>query len=446
MPRATSICGHFTTPRGAPPLFIEPIKIGAPDFIDRVCERIHQTAAHSEPHVFCPPVCAFTEPSGAAAENLAEGVALSVECDANPYAALKKLAGILGKPTAIVASGGTWKNPETGRLEKKLHCHWRLVEPTRDPADHARLYEARALAAEIVGADKTAVALVHPLRWAGSWHRKTDTPRLVRLRVNADAEIELGEALDRLREACPMKPPPAGDGHDRDEEGRDLKALLPELEAAMSVIPNNEEWEGWSRIGMALWVASGGQGFDAFDAWSKKHPKYDERNTKMRWGKYYLSPPDRIGAVTIFYLANQADPSWRSKIKIPEAPDWQKKELEKAERALAEQERALAEKARIDELARMSRVEYDRKRKTAAADLKIRTKTLDEEVEKRRRQPGAKPSPQPDKIETLKKNRRRLGAGTGHSRPLRQSRAETRINRRNHQRQNPLLDAHIPPL
>jgi hypothetical protein len=94
---------------GAPPLFVEPVKIGAPDFIERVCERTHEAAAHPEPHVFCPPICAFIEPNGAATENLAEGVALSVECDTNPYAALQKLRGILGEPTAIVASGGTWK-------------------------------------------------------------------------------------------------------------------------------------------------------------------------------------------------------------------------------------------------------------------------------------------------------------------------------------------------
>src|SRR5262249_10160815 len=114
----------------SPPLFVEPVRIGAPDFIDRVCGRIHEAAAHAEPYVFCPPLCTFTQPNGAATENLAEGVALSVECDSNPYAAAKKLTGIIGKPTATVVSGGTWKNPETGRLEYKVHLHWRLVEPT----------------------------------------------------------------------------------------------------------------------------------------------------------------------------------------------------------------------------------------------------------------------------------------------------------------------------
>jgi hypothetical protein len=270
---------------GAPPLFVEPVKIGAPDFIERVCERIREAAAHPEPHVFCPPVCVFTEPNGAATGNLAEGIALSVECDANGEAARKRLTSILGVvPTVTVASGGTWLNPETNRLEAKLHLHWRLVEPTRDTADHARLYEARALAAEIVGADKTAVALVHPLRWAGSWHRKTDTPRLVCLKTRPDSEIELGEALERLREARAASVPPRPNGHDRDEDGCDLTAPLSKLAAAMAAIPNDEtiSWEAWNRIGMALWVASTAQGFAIFDTWSLKHPKYDAETTKAR--------------------------------------------------------------------------------------------------------------------------------------------------------------------
>jgi hypothetical protein len=375
---------------GVPPLFVEAVRMGAPDFIDRVCERIHEAAAHPEPHVFCPPVCAFAKPNGAAAENLAEGVALSVELDASPYAALKKLTAILGKPTAVVASGGKWKNA-AGRLEAKLHLHWRLVEPTRDAADHERLREARALAAEIAGADKTAISTVHPLRWPGSWHRKTETARLVTLhQINPDVEIELGDALEHLREACPTKPPagngqPAGNGRDQDEEGRDLRAPLHELEAAIGVIPNNNAaWGEWNRVGMALWMASNGAGFDIFDAWSKKNPKYDERNTKLRWNHYYQSPPSRIGAGTIFHLAGQADAHWHSKIKLPEAPDWQKKVVADANKALAEQERAQAEKQRIDELARKTRMGYDREREAAAAELGVRRETLDREVEERR--------------------------------------------------------------
>jgi hypothetical protein len=334
---------------------------------------------------------------------------LSVECDSHATAGLKKLTSVLRvPPTAIVASGGLWKN-EAGRPEAKLHLHWRLVEPTRDAADHEKLTEARALAAELVGADKSATSIVHPLRWPGSWHRKTNTPRIARLKTNPDSEIELGEALERLREACPPKAHAAGNGHDRDEEGRDLRASLPELEAALSVMPNDATWDAWNRVGMASWVASEGKAFDAFDDWSKKSIKYNERNTRVRWNHYCQSPPSRIGAGTIFHLAVQADPDWRSKIKIPEAPDWQKKIVEVANRADAEQERVLAEQRRIDELARKSRVEYDRERKKAAADLKIRTKTLDDEVEKRRRQRGTSTKKPPDDKERLKVLERAAG-------------------------------------
>jgi Protein of unknown function (DUF3631)/Primase C terminal 2 (PriCT-2) len=368
---------------GAPPLFVEPVQVGAPDCVDRICERIEQAAAHPEPHVFCPPLCTFSEPNGAATENLAEGVALSVECDSSPYAALKRLTGILGNPTAVVASGGTWKNPETGRLEAKLHLHWRLAEPTRDPADHARLYEARALAAEIVGADKTAVALVHPLRWAGSWHRKTGTPRLVRLKARPDSEIELGEALDRLREVhAASAAPRTGNGHDRDDEGRELMAPLSELKAAMAVIPNTDlDWNAWNRIGMALRVASSGQGFDAFDAWSRKSSKYDAETTKARWEHYATSPPQRIGAGTIFHLANEADARWRNRHAA----------TEKAAKSKAENE----EQALLDALAKKGPIEYDRERKRAAKQLGIRPGTLDDVVKALRDEAAAKELPCP---------------------------------------------------
>lgn len=251
-----------------------------------------------------------------------------------------------------------------------MHLHWRLVEPTRDPADHARLYEARALAAELVGADKTAVALVHPLRWAGSWHRKTDTPRLVRLKARPDVEIELGEALERLREAhAGSAAPKRGNGHDRDEEGRDLIAPLSKLAAAMAVIPNDEatSWEIWNRMGMALWVASSGQGFAIFDAWSLKHSKYDAGTTKARWEHYGKSPPDRIGAGTLFYLADQAAPGWLDRYVA----------AERAKKGAAESE----EQALLNALAKKSPFEYEQARAEAAKKLNIRRSALDDLVD-----------------------------------------------------------------
>lgn len=51
------------------------------------------------------------------------------------------------------------------------------------------------------------------MRWPGSWHLKID-PILCRVdSVNADAEIDLGNALEKLRTAAPGPPRPNGHDH-----------------------------------------------------------------------------------------------------------------------------------------------------------------------------------------------------------------------------------------
>ena len=77
--------------------------------------------------------------------------------------------------------------------------------------------------------------------------------------------------------------------------------------AALCAIPNAgaADWEGWNRIGMAAWAASGGNiaGLAAFHAWSSQHPTYDADETDRRWAHYAISPPTSIGAGTLFHLA-----------------------------------------------------------------------------------------------------------------------------------------------
>jgi hypothetical protein len=84
------------------------------------------------------------------------------------------------------------------------------------------------------------------------------------------------------------------------------------LAAAMDVIPNDEgtSWASWNDVGMALFRASGGSeaGFDLFNKWSKKWPRYNGSRTSERWRAYAASPPDRIGAGTIFRMATEASP------------------------------------------------------------------------------------------------------------------------------------------
>jgi hypothetical protein len=96
-------------------------------------------------------------------------------------------------------------------------------------------------------------------------------------------------------------------------------ARIDELEAAMAVIPKDRNWDDWNKIGMALWRATGGsdEGFELFDRWSAKNEEqYDEETVRKRWQAYFGSPPSRIGAGTIFYLADQASPDWRRDYEI----------------------------------------------------------------------------------------------------------------------------------
>jgi hypothetical protein len=151
--------------------------------------------------VFAPPVATFKTDCGAAEKDIANGLSLSVECDQRPAEARVKLTSVLGPPTIALASGGEWVNPHTGELQPKLHLHWRLARPTRAFAEHAALKEARRAAMILIGADATGVPLVHPMRWAGSWHRKGQ-PRLASiLACNADIEIDISLALSLLKQA-----------------------------------------------------------------------------------------------------------------------------------------------------------------------------------------------------------------------------------------------------
>ena len=63
---------------------------------------------------------------------------------------------------------------------------------------------------------------------------------------------------------------------------------------------------------MAFWRASGGsaEGFAAFEKWSRKSSKYDAKATQARWEHYSTSPPEKIGAGTLVYLARKADASF----------------------------------------------------------------------------------------------------------------------------------------
>jgi hypothetical protein len=295
--------------RGKPPILIQAVRVGEgySAIVAQAARAIVRTANSDSPGVFAPPVATFTNPTSAADADIANGVALSVELDeGDPIQLRRRLEGILGPVTIVVQSGGEWTDPDTGEIHQKSHLHWRLSEPTRNADEHALLKRARRAAATLVGADMTAVPINHPLRWPGSWHRKAG-PRLAIIKAgNPAAEIHLNEALEQLEEAIEA----AGLKLDIQihSAGIEPQAAATRVASALAVLPNvSSDWEFWNYVGLAAWRATGGSedGYTAWADWSAKSSKHHEDDCLARWKHYSTSPPTRIGAGTIFYLAKQ---------------------------------------------------------------------------------------------------------------------------------------------
>jgi hypothetical protein len=314
-----------------PPADIRAVALakGLPGLVAAATARATYVANLGEPTVFAPPICTFKAPKPASEENLAEGLAISVECDEHPTVARQLLTGLLGLPTLVIASGGSWTDPDTGELQDKLHAHWRLREPTRDPDEHQRLKRARRIAALLAGSDKTATPMVHPLRWPGSWHLK-GAPRLATIiDINPDAEIDLDDALHELETASVLRElnadeRPPGNGADT--------AIAPDedLEALAATIGNPDlPWARWNTIGMAFHGASGGSdaGLAAFDRWSGKSSKHEPGATAARWENYQRSPATRMDSMAkLVALAQEIDSTFRrpslDRPSVKEPPDW----------------------------------------------------------------------------------------------------------------------------
>ena len=273
--------------------------------------------------VFAPPIATFRCAQKANEANLANGVVIGVELDeGDTTKARKRLEGLLGPATIVVASGGEWIDPDTGEIFAKTHLYWRLSEPTRDPADHATLKHARQLACVLVNADPTAKTSVHPMRWPGSWHLKAK-PKLARVvTLNNATEVHLPEAVEALETAAEAAgllevglPQPKGSSTKR--------ATLELVESALAALPNDDEhWDIWIKIGLLVYAATGAsaEGLDAWVTWSAKSKKFAAGACEERWGHFAMSPPTRGGAVTLFMLAKAA--GWKRPDPQPiDAPD-----------------------------------------------------------------------------------------------------------------------------
>jgi len=266
--------------------------------------------------VFAPPVAIFGEgrnKDGArfgGETNIVCAPAITAELDERPQESLDALRDVLGEPTLVVASGGVWNG------QPKLHAYWRLGEPATTDEAKATLKTARKMATRLVGADGSAVALSHPMRWPGSWHTKGE-PRMCEIvGGDPDREIKLQwavEALDDALLARGLEVDGRGALARAERKGFSTPREWPaeDLHQAADAIPNADVgWNEWNNTGMAFYDASHGSadGLEAFIRWSEKSHKGNADDAERRWKHYASSPPSELSGHKLIALARDNAP------------------------------------------------------------------------------------------------------------------------------------------
>jgi hypothetical protein len=128
----------------------------------------------------------------------------------------------------------------------------------------------------LAAADPTGKPIVHPLRWPGSWNRKTEPGRMCTIAAcNDGAEIHLVEALQRLQEAVEASGLAGHDAAETERQSSAPIAPLPRLTSAMAAIPNagtEVHYDQWIKFGYACCRATGSpdEAYRLWDTWSRK--------------------------------------------------------------------------------------------------------------------------------------------------------------------------------
>ena len=210
------------------PFAIEPVRVDDLEHvIDRAERQARKAANATGKIVFAPPVATFNNSKTARAEDVVDGLTLSGELDKHPQASRAILEQLLGPATIVVASGGEFTDPATGKCEPKLHLHWRLKKPARG-SDLALLKEARKLLIVIGGSDPTHGPISHPIRWPGSWHRKGEPKLCTIVACDDEREIDLHAALAALKKKAATESPdkPTSDSDDKTPPTNNWRELI----------------------------------------------------------------------------------------------------------------------------------------------------------------------------------------------------------------------------
>jgi P4 family phage/plasmid primase-like protien len=163
---------------------------------------------------------------------------------------------------------------------------------------------------EVLGKGQQFVAFGrHPSGAELQW--TPEAPGDVRLEdLTAVTEDQVQAFLEACSQIIDAPMPVRANGLDHDHVPGEPQADETLIASALAAIPNGQEpadWESWNNIGMALYAATGGSagGYRMFDLWSARHEQYDEKRTQARWKHYANSPPNAIGAGSIFYRAGE---------------------------------------------------------------------------------------------------------------------------------------------
>lgn len=159
----------------------------------------------------------------------------------------------------------------------------------------------------------------YPYRWingAGDMDVRDIKRNSLPLVTREDCEAFVVDAIKLLVEQfgfVEKKKTKTGEG----AGGGRARAAFDRIARAFRVIPNDDvDWDEWCVKGMACYRATDGSeaGFDIWCEWSAKSQKHNKDVTFEKWhNKFRGCPPKDVGAGSIFFWANEVDPSWDEK-------------------------------------------------------------------------------------------------------------------------------------
>jgi RecA/RadA recombinase len=79
-----------------------------------------------------------------------------------------------------------------------------------------------------------------------------------------------------------------------------------QLQECLDVLPSDLNYDQWVQVGMAIHHETQGEGFEVFDEWSQRSPKYTDRDYSVeRWNSFGKGSGRVVTARSLVHMANQ---------------------------------------------------------------------------------------------------------------------------------------------